>query len=329
MTKQFWEGRKVFVTGATGLLGGWLTAELLARGADVIALVRDRQLHCMFHRDGLNQRVTTVQGTIEDGDAMRRILAEYEVQSVFHLAAQTLVGVAKKDPVGTLRANVAGTWTLLEAARQIGGAQLILASSDKAYGAAPELPYRETHPLRGEYPYDVSKSCADLIGRMYALTYGVPVAITRCGNLFGGGDLNFSRTIPGVIRATLAGERFEIRSDGHFVRDFLYVEDAVDAYLQLAERLAGTPSLCGEAFNFSLGQPQTVLQIVDRVLGLMARTDLAPRILNQASSEIREQYLCADLAAERLGWRPRIGLDEGLRRTIDWYVQHLGGAAGR
>lgn len=327
MTTSFWHDRKVLVTGATGLLGGWLTAELIARGADVVALVRDRQLQCKFHRDGLDQRVTTVYGAIEEGEAMRRIIAEHEIRTILHLAAQTIVGVAKRDPVGTLRTNIEGTWTILDAARQVGDVQVVLASSDKAYGAAAELPYRETHPLRGEYPYDVSKSCADLIGRMYAMTYGVPVAITRCGNLFGGGDLNFSRSIPGVIRATLAGQPFEIRSNGQFVRDYLYVEDAVDGYLLLAEKLAKDPSLSGEAFNFSLGQPQTVLQIVDRVLELMGRTDLRPVILNQASAEIREQYLCADLAAQRLDWRPRIGLDEGLKRTIDWYEGHLSSAS--
>jgi len=324
MAKSFWEGRKVLVTGGTGLLGGWLIKELLNRGADVIALVRDRQLQCMFFAEGLDQRVTSVQGTIEDGDAMRRILAEYEIQTVFHLAAQTLVGVAKKDPVGTLKANITGTWTILEAARQVGGVQVLLASSDKAYGISNSLPYRESDPLRGEYPYDASKSCADLIGRMYAVTYDVPVAITRCGNLFGGGDLNFSRSIPGLIKATLENEAFQIRSDGKFVRDFLYVEDAADGYLQLAEKLAADPTLHGEGFNFSLEQPQTVLDIVDRVLTQMNRKDLEPVILNQASNEIREQYLSAEYAAERLGWRPKIGLDEGLRRTIEWYRRYLG-----
>ena len=209
---SFWNKRKVFVTGATGLLGGWMVKELLGRGAEVVVLVRDSPPSCMFLRDGMDKQVTVVNGSLADGALLRRVLAEYEIQDVFHLAAQAIVGVAKRDPVGTLKANVEGTWNVLEAARAIGDVQVLLASSDKAYGASEDLPYLESQPLCGQYPYDVSKSCADLIGKMYAVTYGIPVAITRCGNLFGGGDLNFSRTIPGVVAATLRGERFQIRS---------------------------------------------------------------------------------------------------------------------
>jgi len=319
----FWQNRNVFVTGGTGLLGGWLVFELLNRGAKVTSLVRDQNSDCMLFRDGLDKRINLVYGALSSLSLLRRVMAEYEIQDVFHLAAQAIVGVAKRDPVGTLEANVRGTWSVLDAARQVSGVQVILASSDKAYGSSTNLPYRESHPLQGRYPYDVSKSCADLIGTMYATSYDVPVATTRCGNLFGGNDLNFSRTIPGCIEASLKEERFQIRSDGNYVRDFLYVEDAVDGYLCLAEKLAENPSLSGEAFNFSLGLKLTVLDVVDKVLRLMGRTDIEPEILNQASSEIREQYLVADYAKERLGWQPKFGMDEGLQRTIDWYTKFL------
>lgn len=323
---SFWNQRKVLVTGSTGLLGGWMVRELLQRGAEVVSLVRDCPPSCMFLRDGMDKQVTVVNGSLDDQALLRRLMAEYEVQDVFHLAAQAIVGVAKRDPVGTLKANVEGSWNLLEAAREVGGVQVLLASSDKAYGISHELPYLESHPLSGQFPYDVSKSCADLIGRMYALTYGLPVAITRCGNLFGGGDLNFSRTIPGVILATLRGERFQIRSDGHYVRDFLYVEDAVDGYLCLAEKLACNPELKGEAFNLSLGLKLTVLDVVGMVRELMEEQAPEPEILNQASDEIREQYLSAEKAERVLGWRPACGMEEGLRRTIDWYRKFLAAA---
>jgi CDP-glucose 4,6-dehydratase len=246
-------------------------------------------------------------------------LAEYSIDTIFHLGAQTLVGVAKVDPVGTLESNVRGTWMLLDAARQCNVTRVLVASSDKAYGDSDRLPYLEDHPLQGRFPYDVSKSCTDLITTMYARTYGLRAAIVRCGNLFGGGDLNFSRLIPGVILATLKGERFLIRSDGKFVRDFLYVEDAADAYITLAEHLGDDPSLAGEAFNFGLELRPTMLELVEKVLVMMGRADLAPVVQNIASAEIREQYLDAGKAKLRLDWSPRHGMDEGLRRTIEWY----------
>jgi CDP-glucose 4,6-dehydratase len=324
---RFWAGRSVFVTGASGLLGGWLVRELVERGAEVAALVRDGAPRSMLFRDGWSERISVVHGDLSDRALLRRALSEYEADTVFHLAAQALVGVAKTDPVGTLEANVQGTWNLMEAARQAGTRQIIVASSDKAYGASTSLPYRETHALQGQFPYDVSKSCADLICGMYARSYGLPVCVTRCGNLFGGGDLNFSRTVPGVIRATLRGERFSIRSDGRYVRDFLYVRDAVLAYLILAERLAADRALAGEAFNFSLEIRLTVLDVVDKVLQRMGRTDLQPIIQNAASSEIREQYLSAEKARRVLAWTPRFGLDDGLAETIDWYRAFLADSA--
>ncbi len=324
-----WENRSVFVTGATGFLGGWLVSDLHARGARVIALVRDCVPKSMFNRDGWSKRIEAVNGSLADRELLRRALCEYEVDTVFHLGAQTLVGIGKIDPVGTLEANVRGTWNLLEAARQADRVgEIVVASSDKAYGASHDLPYKETHPMQGEYPYDVSKSCTDLICRMYAVTYGLPVAVTRCGNLFGGGDLNFSRTVPGLISATIHNEPFRIRSDGKFVRDFLFVRDAADAYIQLAQRMREDRSLIGEAFNFSLEQRLTVVDIVDKVLVMMDRTDLKPIIENVASNEIREQYMVADKARQCLGWKPQFGMDKGLEESIAWYRQFFDDASG-
>ena len=323
MSSSFWRDRAVFVTGATGLLGSWVVPELVARGANVVALVRDANPRSRLVRDGWLDRVTTVHGGLTDTGLMRRALAEHGIDTVFHLGAQTLVGIAKLDPVGTLEANVRGTWLLLEAARHAGVKQFLLASSDKAYGESNQLPYTEDQPLQGRYPYEVSKSCADLIAAMYARTYGLRAVTVRCGNLFGGGDLNFSRLIPGVIQATLRGERFLIRSDGQFVRDFLYVEDAAEAYLLLAERLAADPSLIGEAFNFGLEMRPTMLELSRKVLKMMGRPDLEPVVQNIASAEIREQYLDARKARERLGWTPRYGMDAGLERTIEWYREFM------
>ena len=321
---SYWKGKTVFVTGATGLMGSWLVKALLQEEAEVVGLVRDQTPRSLLVREGLIRRIAVVNGDVESLPTMRRAIAEYQPHTVFHLAAQPLVQVAKLDPVGTLRANVAGTWNVLEACRLTGKSNVVVASSDKAYGANQNLPYQESYPLQGHYPYDVSKSCADLITQMYSATYGVRTAIARCGNLFGGGDLNFSRTIPGVIHATLAGERFVIRSDGKFVRDFLYVKDAADSYLLLGERLAeDEDSISGEAFNFSLGLRFTVLDIVNMVLKLMDRTDLEPVIQNNASSEIREQYLDTAKARERLGWAPKFPMEEALRETIAWYQPEL------
>jgi CDP-glucose 4,6-dehydratase len=322
---SFWKHKPVFVTGATGLMGSWLVKALLGEGADVIALVRDQAPRSMLIREGLINQIAVVNGDLESLPTMRRAIAEYQPHTVFHLAAQPLVQVAKLDPVGTLRANVTGTWNVLEACRLTGKSNVVVASSDKAYGANPSLPYLETHPLQGRYPYDVSKSCADLITQMYAVTYGLKTAIARCGNLFGGGDLNFSRTIPGVIQATLAGERFVIRSDGKFVRDFLYVKDAAQSYLTLGERLAEDASLSGEAFNFGLGLRLTVLDIVAMVLALMGHTDLEPIIQNNASAEIREQYLDASKARKLLNWAPNYNMERALEETIAWYKAELAG----
>jgi CDP-glucose 4,6-dehydratase len=317
---NFWDGRPVFVTGATGLLGSWLVPALIRKGASVVALVRDGVPRSLLVQEGWLERAVAVRGSLTDDGLIRRALAEYSIRTVFHLGAQTLVGVGKADPVGTLESNVRGTWLLLEAARQTGVDQVLVASSDKAYGESDRLPYREDYPLQGRYPYDVSKSCTDLISTMYARTFGTPVGIVRCGNLFGGGDLNFSRLVPGVIQATLKNEPFLIRSDGKFIRDFLYVEDAADAYLRLAERMSADPSLAGEAFNFGLELRMTMLDLTQRILEMMGRADLEPIVQNIANSEIREQTLDASKARDRLQWTPQYGLEEGLRRTIRWYT---------
>ena len=323
-SQDHWRERHVLVTGATGLLGGWLVKELLERRALVVALVRDSAPHSLFEREGLAERVVIVHGSVAERSLLRRTMCEYDIATVFHLAAQTTGSVAQVDPIGTLQTNVAGTWNLLEAARHSPIREVVVTSSNKAYGASKRLPYRETHPMDGAYPHDVSKSCADLICRMYAVTYGLPVCITRCGNLFGGGDLNFHRAIPGIIRATQRGERFVIRSDGHFVRDFIYVRDAVYACLLLAEAMAADPTLRGDAFNFSLETRLTVLDLVEQVLRLMRRTDLTPIIQNIATDEIREQYMVADKARRVLGWSPRFTMEQALGETIAWYASALG-----
>jgi CDP-glucose 4,6-dehydratase len=311
------------VTGATGLLGGWLVRALIDRGVDVVVLVRDGVPGAMVwdQRDRLR---AVVHGSVEDQALLERALGEYEVETVFHLAAQTIVGVANRNPVATFETNVAGTWRLLEACRRSPGVRaVIVASSDKAYGDQPILPYEESAPLQGRHPYDVSKSCADLIAQCYAHTYGLPVAITRCGNLYGGGDLNWNRVIPGTIRSALAGEAPIVRSDGSCVRDYFYVEDAALAYLDLADALLADSGLAGEAFNFSTEQPMTVMEIVSASLLACGREDLRPVVLGEARNEIERQWLSAAKARERLGWRPRFSMGEGLRRTAAWYREAL------
>jgi len=319
----FWRDRRVFVTGATGLVGGWLVRALLEQGADVVAVVRDWVPESGLIAGGHLDRVTVVRGDVCDQTLLERALGEYEIATVIHLAAQTIVPIANRNAVSTFETNVAGTWRLLEACRRSPTVkQVVLASSDKAYGESPTLPYQESMPLDPVHPYDVSKACADLIARSYARTWGLPVAITRCGNFFGGGDLNWNRVVPGTIRSLLRGLRPVIRSDGTPVRDYIYVEDAVSAYLVLAERLAANPALAGDAFNFSNETRLTVLELVRQITDLMGST-LAPVVLNEAPSEIPRQYLDADKARRVLGWQPAFGLGEGLKRTIAWYRDHL------
>ena len=315
----FWIDRPTFVTGGTGLVGAGTVRRLLDDGADVVCLVRDWVPQSELSQSGLIERVKVVRGDVRDQSVLERVLGEYEVDTVIHLAAQTIVGIANRNPVSTFETNIGGTWALLEACRRSPSVkQIVLASSDKAYGDCDTLPYDEQVPLRGVHPYDVSKSCADLIAAAYAQTYGTPVVTTRCGNFYGGGDLNWNRIVPGTIRSVLRGSRPVIRSDGQYVRDYFYVEDGAAAYTLLAERLAQDGSLRGEAFNFSNETQVTVLQIVERLLNLMGST-LQPEVRNETTNEIRKQYLSAEKARRVLGWQPLFTLDEGLRRTIDWY----------
>ncbi len=320
---RFWRYRRVFVTGGTGLLGSCLVRNLYQRGADIVCLVRDWTPGSELVRSGLIDQVTIVRGDVCDQPLLERILAEYEIQTVFHLAAQTIVSVANSSPISTFEVNIGGTWKLMEACRRSHKVQqIVMASSDKAYGTQAILPYDENQPLQGQHPYDVSKSAADLIAQSYAVSYKLPVAITRCGNFFGGGDLNWNRLIPGTIRSVLNGERPVIRSDGQYIRDYIYIEDGALAYILLAEQLAARPELRGQAFNFSNENPMTVQAITQRILHLMD-SPLEPVILNQVTNEIREQYLSSTKARQMLQWRPAYSLDEALRQTIDWYRKVL------
>jgi CDP-glucose 4,6-dehydratase len=319
----FWRDRPTFVTGATGLVGSWLVKRLVEFGADVVCLVRDWVPQSEIARDKILDRVRVVRGDVRDQVLLERVLGEYEVDTVIHLAAQTIVGIANRNPVSTFETNIQGTWALLEACRRSPRVKgIVMASSDKAYGDCETLPYDESTPLNGRHPYDVSKSCSDLITSTYANTYGLPVVTTRCGNFYGGGDLNWNRIVPGTIRSILRGERPVIRSDGRFVRDYFYVEEGAAAYTLLAERIAADPSLKGEAFNFSNELQVDVLELVAKITKLM-EASLEPDIRNEASHEIRHQYLSAKKARERLGWRPTFTLDEGLQRTIRWYRDFL------
>jgi CDP-glucose 4,6-dehydratase len=321
-SESFWKHRRVLVTGATGLLGGWLVEALLRRGADVVALVRDWVPQSRLYSEGLEAKVAIARGDVVDLEALERVLNEYEVETVFHLAAQTIVGIANRNPLSTFETNVKGTWNLLEAARRVATVKrIVVASSDKAYGEQEKLPYDEKTPLAGTHPYDVSKSCADLICATYVETYGSPVCVTRCGNFYGGGDLNWNRIVPGTIRSALHGERPVIRCDGTLVRDYFYIEDGAEAYLLLAERM-DDPAIRGQAFNFSNEQQISVREIVRAVLEAM-RSDLEPVVLNQASNEIPHQYLSAAKARRLLGWQARFGLGEGLARTIEWYRRYF------
>jgi len=315
---SFWKNKNVFITGCTGFLGSWLAKELVNKGANVTGLVRDRIPQSNLYDGDEYKKINFVFGELEDEALLERALGEYEIDTIFHVAAQAIVGVANRNPLATFEANIRGTWNVLEAARRSPLTErIVVASSDKAYGDQKQLPYDETMPLCGKHPYDVSKSCADLISQAYHKTYGLPVCITRCGNLYGGGDLNFNRIIPQTIRSVIHGEAPVIRSDGTFIRDYFYVEDAVKAYLLLAEKM-NELGLEGEAFNFSNEIQITVLELVNKILKLMG-SNLEPVILNQGSNEIRHQYLSAKKAREILNWKPVYTIEEGLEKTIAWY----------
>ena len=326
MTADFWNGRIVFVTGATGIIGSWLVKDLLAQGAYVVVLVRDADPQSGLYHSGNIRWVSVVNGVLEDFWTLERAINEHEVDTVFHLGAQTIVGTAHRFPLPTFEANIRGTYNLLEACRLHRDMvqRVVIASSDKAYGEQPDLPYTEDMPLNGRHPYEVSKSCADLVAQTYHHTYGLPVAIARCGNVYGGGDLNWSRIVPGTVRSFLQGERPIIRSDGTYVRDYIYVEDVARAYMRLAECL-DDDRVRGEAFNFSTESPLMVLELVRTIQRLMDCEHIAPRVLDCAKGEIRAQHLSAAKARAILGWEPQFNLEQGLYETIEWYRVFLAG----
>lgn len=319
LLNRFWQDRRVFVTGSTGLVGSWLVEKLVKLQADVVVLVRDWVPQSRLLQSDAFKKIIVLRGDLSTAHFLERVLAEYEIKTVIHLAAQTIVPISNKNPLSTFESNIAGTWNLLEACRQCRGIEsIVVASSDKAYGAALDLPYQENTPLKAVFPYDVSKACADMISTAYAKTWDLPIAITRCGNFFGGGDLNWSRIIPGTIRSILREQRPVIRSNGELVRDYIYVEDAVSAYLTLAQALTEKPALKGEAFNFSTESPITALNMVQKILQLMDSM-LTPLVLDTSTAEIQAQYLSAAKARNLLGWQAQFNLDDGLKKTIAWY----------
>ena len=320
----FWKNRRVFVAGATGLLGSWLVEALVQRQAQVTCFIRDWLPGSRLIGAGFMAQVNLVHGELENYAVLVRALNEYAIDTVFHLGAQTIVGTAARSCPSTFETNIRGTWNILEACKVCAKLvkRVICASSDKAYGSHEHLPYMEDTPLQGRFPYDVSKSCADLIALSYFHTFGLPVAVTRCGNLFGGGDLNFNRLIPGTIYTAFHDQPPVIRSDGKFIRDYFYVRDAVEAYLALAERLPDD-RLLGQAFNFGTETPIAVLDLVDRMLALLDKASLTPQVLNQATLEIPRQSLDCSKARRMLGWQAQYTLDHGLRETIAWYQQWL------
>jgi CDP-glucose 4,6-dehydratase len=318
-----WDGRRALVTGATGIVGSWLCEALVRGGAGVVALVLDDDPQSRFYTAGIHRACSVVRGNLANIEDCMRAINAHECDAVFHLGAQTIVGTALRDPLECFESNIRGTYNLLEAARRLQPLvrAFVVASSDKAYGDSPVLPYTEDMPLAGKHPYDVSKSCTDLLSTTYHHTYGLPVTIARCGNIYGGGDLNWSRIVPGTIRSLLRGERPVLRSDGGPIRDYIYVKDVVDAYIALAEA-SDRVDIAGEAFNFSPQSRATVREIVDAI-GRVMHADPNPVVLNTASMEIRDQTLDATKARERLGWRAGWTLDDGLRETVAWYREHL------
>lgn len=325
MNKQSeWSDVGVLVTGPTGVVGSWLCKSLITSGARVVTLVRDADPQSELLRSGDVAKTTVVNGSLEDFTAVERAVNEHEIEIVFHLGAQAIVDTAFRSPLATFEANIRGTYHVLEACRRqsdlVRG--VVIASSDKAYGEKEELPYTEDMSLEGRFPYEVSKSCSDLIAQSYFHSYGLRVAIARCGNVFGGGDLNWNRLVPGTIRSALRGAPPAIRSDGSYERDYIYVKDAADAYMSLAAALK-RDDIPGEAFNFGYEKPVSVVDLVSEILHLIDRDDLSPDIQNTAHGEIRSQYLSASKAATVLGWAPNYEREKGLQETIDWYRQYL------
>ena len=323
MNKEFWNGKNVFVTGADGFIGGWLAKTLVDAGANVTVIIRDlkRQPNALdFH--GLRESATIVVGDIKDYEVVSRALNEKEIDTVFHLAAQAIVGTANRSPLSTFESNIKGSWTVLEACRVTKRVKrVIVASSDKAYGNQEKLPYTEDQPLHGLYPYDASKVCTDVLAQSYHASYGLPVCITRNANTYGGADANMSRIVPDTVCSALLGKQLEIRSDGKLERDYMYVKDAALAYLLLAENMH-REDIVGEAFNFGVGEPVSVIELFDKIIELTG-VDMKPKILNQAKNEIERQFLSVDKVKKLLDWEPKYTLEEGLKETIEWYTGYL------
>jgi CDP-glucose 4,6-dehydratase len=324
MNWKDWEGKKVLITGVTGLVGSWLVKALLKRKSIIVVLVRDIDYQTEFYRSGDYLQTNIVNGSLENFSIIERAINEYEVDTIFHLGAQTIVGAAYREPLQTFESNIRGTYHILEACRRHREfvKEIVIASSDKAYGIADKLPYTEDMPLKGPHPYDVSKSCTDLLAQTYSYTYNMPIAIARCGNIYGGGDLNWSRIIPGTILSLLNNKRPVIRSNGKYIRDYIYIKDIVDAYIKLAESIT-KKNIYGEAFNFSTESRMAVIEIVNKISSIMGKEDLEPQVLNLNLKEIPEQSLSAEKAHEILGWYSKYGLEKGLSETVDWYKNYF------
>ena len=325
-SSEFWSSKRVLVTGATGMVGAWVTRWLVDAGAHTVAFISDADPQSELVRSGYIDRVTVMNGRLENYDDVERAINNQEIDSIIHLGAQPIVGAADRSPRHTFESNIQGTWNVLDAARVLGDLvkRVVVASSDKAYGTQPVLPYKENMSMNGDHPYEVSKSCTDLISTTYARTYGLPVTIARCGNIYGGGDLNWNRIVPGTFRSILRGEQPVLRSDGTFVRDYLHVDDIVSAYLLLGER-SHEEQLKGEGFNFSDESPLTVMQIYKAICSAAGKPDLEPKILNAAAGEIKDQYLDSTKAHDVLGWKASVSLSEGLTKSWTWYRDLLGG----
>ena len=311
-------GQKILVTGGTGFIGSWIVKELIKRGEDVVVLVREMNPKSYFSLLDLGKKSTLVYGDLLDLVGMKRIFSEYEIDTCFHLAAQPIVTIANKDPTPTLDTNIRGSWNLFEICRTNDVNKIVVASSDKAYGSHKQLPYTEDFSLIANNPYDVSKSCVDLLARMFFKTYGLPVTVTRCTNVYGGGDLNWSRIIPGTIRSVLMNERPVIRSDGSPVRDYIYIDDCVNAYITVAEKIDVSK---GEAFNFGTNSPASVLDLTKMILKTCG-SKLEPEVLGTARNEIDKQYSSSEKAKKILGWEAKVKLEDGLKRTVEWYMEN-------
>lgn len=323
MSEVDWKQKRVFVTGASGLVGSWLVDELVRQGAYVVCLVRDSDPQSELFRSKNSEKVSIISGRLEEYSDLQRALLEHEIDTVFHLGAQAIVNTALHAPLLTFESNIRGTYLLLEACRVSPYIKsVIVASSDKAYGSSPVLPYTEQMPVEGRHPYDVSKSCSDLLAKTYFKTYNLPVVIARCGNIYGGGDLNWSRIFPSVIRSFYLEKSPIIRSDGKFTRDYVFVKDVAKAYMLLAEH-THRAEVAGEAFNFGPNSPMTVLEVVSAIAKVMGKEHIEPTILNQAKSEIKDQYLASEKAHQTLGWQQAYSFDEGLLQTVDWYVKYF------